>query len=82
MRVRSEERDEGKERQTFKVRCALTNAFYMFVNAHDSDEAELLALVEEHRVRTGSPLAARILGNWIAWRPRFVRVSPLPEAAE
>lgn len=43
VRVRSEERDEGKERQTFKVRCALTNAFYMFVEAHDSDEAELIA---------------------------------------
>ena len=41
--VRSEERDEGRERQTFKVRCALTYAFYAFVEAHDADEAELVA---------------------------------------
>jgi hypothetical protein len=41
--VRSEERDEGRERQTFKVRCALTYAFYMFVEAHDRDEAEYIA---------------------------------------
>lgn len=41
--VRSEERDEGRGRQTFKVRCALEHAFYLFVEAHDSDEAELIA---------------------------------------
>ena len=41
--VKSEERDEGTGRQTFKVRCSLENAFYLIVEAHDSDEAELLA---------------------------------------
>lgn len=41
--IRSEERDEGKDRKTYKVRCAHTYAFYMFVEAHDRDEAEYMA---------------------------------------
>lgn len=41
--VKSEERDEGMDRRTYKVRCSLENAFYMFVEAHSSDEAELVA---------------------------------------
>lgn len=31
------------ELQTFKVRCSLESAFYLFVEAHDSAEAELVA---------------------------------------
>ena len=31
------------EFQTFKVRCSLETAFYAFVDAHDSDEAEIVA---------------------------------------
>lgn len=41
--AKSEERDEGNDRQTYKVRCSLENAFYMFVEAHSNDEAELIA---------------------------------------
>lgn len=41
--AKSEERDEGMDRQTYKVRCSLENAFYMFVEAHSSDEAETIA---------------------------------------
>ena len=41
--VKSEERDEGMDRQTYKVRCSLENAFYLFVEAHSSDEAEVIA---------------------------------------
>lgn len=33
----------GDELQTFKVRCSLETAFYAFVEAHDSDEAEVVA---------------------------------------
>ena len=66
----------------FDLRCNLDSIDLATIEPGSADEAELLALVEEHRIRTGSPLAARILGDWIAWRPRFVRVSPLPEAAE
>lgn len=31
------------ELQTFKVRCSQEAAFYAFVEAHDADEAELVA---------------------------------------
>lgn len=31
------------ELQTFKVRCSLETAFYALVEAHDADEAELVA---------------------------------------
>lgn len=31
------------ELQTFKVRCSLETAFYAFVEAHDKDEAEIVA---------------------------------------
>lgn len=41
--VKSEERNEGADRQTYKVRCSLENAFYLFVEAHSSDEAEMIA---------------------------------------
>ena len=38
------------------------------------DDAELRALVEEHRERTGSAVAARLLADWDA--SRFVKVMP------
>jgi glutamate synthase domain-containing protein 2/glutamate synthase domain-containing protein 1/glutamate synthase domain-containing protein 3 len=41
-----------------------------------SDEAEVSALVEEHRRRTGSPVAAGVLRRWDALVPRFVKVFP------
>lgn len=31
------------ELQTFKVRCSMETAFYAFVEAHDAEEAELVA---------------------------------------
>ena len=40
------------------------------------DEQELLALIREHVERTGSPLAARILADWSAYRPKFVKILP------
>lgn len=33
----------GDGLQTFKVRCSLEMAFYAFVEAHDADEAEVVA---------------------------------------
>lgn len=42
-KVRTEDRHYGDEVQTYKVRCAKTDAFYLFVEAHNSDEAEFLA---------------------------------------
>jgi len=42
----------------------------------DDDAAEVRALVEEHRDRTGSDVAARLLEDWDGARGRFVKVFP------
>jgi glutamate synthase domain-containing protein 3 len=47
-----------------------------FDEIDDEDVRELHALVEEHHLRTLSPVAARILANWEAELPRFVKVMP------
>ena len=41
-RLKTDERPRGKL-QTFKVRCSMETAFYAFVEAHNADEAELVA---------------------------------------
>lgn len=41
-KLKTEERPRH-ELQTFKVRCSLETAFYTFVEAHDADEAEIVA---------------------------------------
>ncbi|MBA3820091.1 MAG: glutamate synthase large subunit, partial [Deltaproteobacteria bacterium] len=41
-----------------------------------TDAIELHALVEEHHLRTLSPVAARVLDGWERWLPRFVKVMP------
>lgn len=41
-RLKTDERPRH-ELQTFKVRCSLETAFYVSVEAHDADEAELVA---------------------------------------
>ncbi len=42
----------------------------------DDDVAELHALIEEHHLRTQSPVAARILREWEATLGQFVKVMP------
>ncbi|HEY6762583.1 MAG TPA: glutamate synthase large subunit [Baekduia sp.] len=42
----------------------------------DEDAAEVRALVEEHRTRTGSDVASALLEDWDAARARFVKVFP------
>ncbi|MDR1011131.1 MAG: glutamate synthase large subunit [Opitutaceae bacterium] len=39
-------------------------------------EAELRALIERHAASTGSALAKRILENWTAMLPKFVKIMP------
>ncbi len=41
-----------------------------------ADAIELHELIEEHHLRTLSTVAARILEDWDAWLPRFVKVMP------
>ena len=42
----------------------------------EADAIELHELIEEHHLRTLSTVAARILEDWDAWLPRFVKVMP------
>jgi glutamate synthase (NADPH/NADH) large chain/glutamate synthase (ferredoxin) len=42
----------------------------------DADAAEALALITEHRDRTGSPVAQRIIDDWERYRARFVKIFP------
>ena len=41
------------------------------------DEKALLALLDEHVKRTGSPKARRLLASWQEARPRFTKVKPV-----
>lgn len=43
----------------------------------EGEIAELRDLVERHHRHTGSPLAARILADWEAQLPRFLKVTPV-----
>ena len=47
-----------------------------FDEIDDDDVAELHELIEEHHLRTQSPVAARILREWDATLPQFVKVMP------
>jgi glutamate synthase (NADPH/NADH) large chain/glutamate synthase (ferredoxin) len=42
----------------------------------DEDATELHALITEHRDRTASPVAQRVLDDWDRERARFVKVFP------
>jgi glutamate synthase domain-containing protein 2/glutamate synthase domain-containing protein 1/glutamate synthase domain-containing protein 3 len=42
----------------------------------DEDAAEVRGLIEEHRDRTGSDVAARLLAEWDTARGKFVKVFP------
>ena len=50
------------------------------VRAGSEDEAALMALLEEHVRRTGSPQAARMLSGWLEVRPLFAKVQPVSAA--
>ncbi len=47
------------------------------VRAGSVDEETLIALLEEHVRRTGSPQAARIVSGWRDFRPLFAKVQPV-----
>ena len=60
----------------FDLKCNLDSIDLAGIAENSDDEQELLALIREHADRTGSPLAARILADWSAYRPKFVKVMP------
>jgi glutamate synthase (NADPH/NADH) large chain/glutamate synthase (ferredoxin) len=59
---------------TFGERCNMGLVGFDTIDA--SDAIELHELIEEHHLRTQSPVAARILSDWEAHLPRFVKVMP------
>ena len=60
----------------FDLKCNLDSIDLAGIAENSGDEQELLALIREHAERTGSPLAVRILSDWPAYRPKFVKVMP------
>ena len=60
--------------------CNLASVDLFPVEEGSDDEAALRALLAEHAVRTGSPKARRILGDWTSFRPKFAKVLPVSEA--
>jgi glutamate synthase (NADPH/NADH) large chain/glutamate synthase (ferredoxin) len=59
---------------SFPARCNM--GLVGFDELSESDAIELHDLVEEHHLRTQSPVAARLLSAWEASLPRFVKVMP------
>jgi glutamate synthase domain-containing protein 2/glutamate synthase domain-containing protein 1/glutamate synthase domain-containing protein 3 len=64
------------EQATFAARCNMGMVDFEALAA--ADAVELRALIEEHGRRTGSPVAARVLGAWerLLARGAFVKVMP------
>jgi glutamate synthase domain-containing protein 3 len=62
------------EQGTFERRCNME--LVGFDPLDDDDVTALRALVAEHGERTGSAVAARLLGDWEAAQGRFVKVMP------
>jgi glutamate synthase domain-containing protein 2/glutamate synthase domain-containing protein 1/glutamate synthase domain-containing protein 3 len=64
------------ERGDFPRRCNM--GMVGFEEPSETDAIELRAMIEEHRLRTGSPVAERVLGEWDALLARgaFVKVMP------
>ncbi len=59
---------------TFGERCNM--GLVGFDEISESDAIELHGLIEEHRERTDSALAERILRDWSSYLPKFVKVMP------
>ncbi|HEV7132797.1 MAG TPA: glutamate synthase large subunit [Gaiellaceae bacterium] len=59
---------------TFAARC--NPQLVALEPLEDDDSSTLRALVEEHAVRTGSTVAARLLASWTVARAAFVKVMP------
>jgi glutamate synthase (NADPH/NADH) large chain len=62
------------EDSTFQAHCNTEMVELLPLN--DEDAATVKPLLAEHVARTGSPKAARLLGDWTALAPGFVKVYP------
>ncbi len=62
------------EKGSFPIHC--NQEMVALENLTAKDEAELKSLIENHASATGSAVAKRILANWAASLPKFVKVMP------
>ena len=62
---------------TLDLNSNLDSIDLMPVEAGSADEADLLALIDEHIARTESEKAKRLRADWENARPRFVMVAPV-----
>ncbi len=62
---------------TLDLNSNLDSIDLMPVEAGSPEEADLLALMDEHIARTGSAKATRLRAAWADVRPKFVRVVPV-----
>ena len=58
----------------FASRCNM--GLVGFDEISEADAIELHELIEEHHLRTQSPVAARVLRAWDQYLPQFVKVMP------
>ena len=63
------------EKKTFEKKCNL-EALNLLAVEEDEDIKQLKELIENHYNATLSPLAQRILENWEAWLPKFIKIFP------
>ena len=66
---------------TLDLNSNLDSIDLMPVEAGSPDEADLLALMDEHIARTGSAKAKRLRADWENVRPKFVAVIPVRSAS-
>jgi glutamate synthase (NADPH/NADH) large chain/glutamate synthase (ferredoxin) len=59
---------------TFHTRCNM--GLVGFEEISEAEAIELHELIEEHHLRTQSPVASRILRAWEEYLPKFVKVMP------
>ena len=64
------------EKGDLDLNCNLDSVDLFPVEAGSADEKELLALIDEHISRTGSPKAQRLVADWADVRPYFTKVLP------
>ena len=65
------------ESDTLDLNSNLDSVDLFPIGAEKEDESALLALLEEHVARTGSPKARRLLAVWPEVRHKFIKVAPL-----
>ena len=58
------------------LNCNLDSLDLFPVEEASQEEADLLALLERHKAKTGSAKAADLLAAWSQFRPRFTKVQP------